>query len=114
MRKVDELFGSLSESEPDSPTPVADSIPVKRESSTQMRPRALDDISPPPLKRVSKPFDIPAGSPVIELSSDPESPYEENYADDEVDETYSPKSESLPRGDGWVKKRRRITRASII
>ncbi|KAH9984910.1 hypothetical protein F4779DRAFT_322392 [Xylariaceae sp. FL0662B] len=79
-------------------------------------------ISPPPFRkqRSSKPrssqISIPYGSQVVELSSDSEPVYAENYADDEVDENYSPRSSSIPRGGGWVDKKvdsaRHITRSS--
>ncbi|KAI1466236.1 uncharacterized protein F4812DRAFT_100810 [Daldinia caldariorum] len=66
-------------------------------------------ISPPPARRRKLPkessqFTLPPGTQVIELSSDSEPVYAENYADDEVDETYSPDPDSLPRGSGWVHK----------
>ncbi|KAJ8126272.1 hypothetical protein O1611_g7367 [Lasiodiplodia mahajangana] len=124
MRRLDEEFDNLSDAE--SPLPATnslatnslatDSLDVKRESSSQfpLPPRALDAISPPPRRRSSKPFTIPPGTQVVELSSDSEPIYEENYADDEIDETYSPEQNSMPRGDGWVKKRQRTTRRSIV
>ncbi|KAI1808822.1 hypothetical protein F4811DRAFT_2232 [Daldinia bambusicola] len=66
--------------------------------------------SPPPARRRKLPkessqFTLPPGSQVIELSSDSEPVYTENYADDEVDETYTPDPDSLPRGSGWVHKK---------
>ncbi|KAI3326372.1 hypothetical protein HD806DRAFT_404431 [Xylariaceae sp. AK1471] len=81
-----------------------------RDFSTQSQPRNLEAISPPPKRRSSKPFTIPPGTQIFELSSDSEPTYTENYADDDVDGTYSPKQDSLPRGDGWVKKKRRDVR----
>ncbi|KAF3058219.1 hypothetical protein GL218_05220 [Daldinia childiae] len=66
--------------------------------------------SPPPIKKRKLPkessqFTLPPGTQVVELSSDSEPVYTENYADDEVDRTYSPDPDSLPRGNGWVHKR---------
>lgn len=66
--------------------------------------------SPPPMKKRKLPkessqFTLPPGTQVVELSSDSEPVYTENYADDEVDGTYSPDPDSLPRGNGWVHKR---------
>ncbi|KAI3333211.1 hypothetical protein F4824DRAFT_252597 [Ustulina deusta] len=87
-----------------SPTPAGSSIKVKREYSTQFRAGTPEAISPPPRRR---PFTIPPNSQVIELSSDGEPTYAENYADDEIDGNYTPGPDSLPRGDGWVKKRRK-------
>ncbi|KAI2465386.1 hypothetical protein F4781DRAFT_409424 [Annulohypoxylon bovei var. microspora] len=67
-------------------------------------------ISPPPTKkrRSTKPssqFMLPPGTQVIELSSDSEPAYTENYADDGVDGTYSPSPDSFPKANGWVHKR---------
>jgi hypothetical protein len=86
-----------------------------REKLTLLR-RNVQSISPPPPRRRSssqkkpkQPFTIPAGSQVVELlSSDSEPMYTENYADDDVDGTYSPDLNrgSLPSGEGWVKKKR--------
>ncbi|KAI0153139.1 hypothetical protein GGR57DRAFT_492300 [Xylariaceae sp. FL1272] len=82
---------------------------------------ATKKISPPPPRRSSRqPFSIPSGSQVFEISSDSDdSPAVENYADEDVDETYSPRLDrsnsqsSLPKGGGWVAKRRnRPTRSS--
>ncbi|KAI1653862.1 hypothetical protein F4813DRAFT_373039 [Daldinia decipiens] len=66
--------------------------------------------SPPPIKKRKLPkessqFTLPPGTQVVELSSDSEPVYTENYADDEVDGTYSPDPDSLPRGNGWVHKK---------
>ncbi|KAI0853042.1 hypothetical protein F5Y00DRAFT_130764 [Daldinia vernicosa] len=66
--------------------------------------------SPPPMKKRRLPkessqFTLPPGTQVVELSSDSEPVYTENYADDEVDGTYSPDPDSLPKGNGWVHKR---------
>ncbi|KAI0871513.1 hypothetical protein GGS24DRAFT_471291 [Hypoxylon argillaceum] len=112
MRKLDEEFDNLSDAE--SPLPPTNSLKVKRESSSQFPSRVLNAISPPPRRKPPKPFIIPAGSQVVELSSDSESVYEENYADDDIDENYSPIPDSMPRGDGWVQKQHRKTRRSII
>ncbi|KAI0106596.1 hypothetical protein F4776DRAFT_437622 [Hypoxylon sp. NC0597] len=67
-------------------------------------------ISPPPTKKrkpskSSSQFTIPPGSQVVELSSDSEPVYTEDYADDEVDATYSPEPDSFPKGNGWVHKK---------
>ncbi|RYP79541.1 hypothetical protein DL769_002905 [Monosporascus sp. CRB-8-3] len=80
-------------------------------------------ISPPPPKRAgrrvledrpresSSQFSLPRGTQVIELLSssdaeaDPEPAFVENYADDDIDETYDPNSSSLPKGPGWISKR---------
>ncbi|KAI1408015.1 hypothetical protein F5Y13DRAFT_205097 [Hypoxylon sp. FL1857] len=53
----------------------------------------------------SSQFRIPPGSQVVELSSDSEPVYTEDYADDEVDKTYSPEPDSFPTGNGWVHKK---------
>jgi hypothetical protein len=87
-------------------------------------------ISPPPTKpnrakvdaalpkpaqikeRQTSPFIVPAGSQVVELSSDNNSsPLSEKYADDDIDETYS-EANSLPSGPGWVQKNRLNPRRS--
>ncbi|KAI0133973.1 hypothetical protein BJ170DRAFT_608143 [Xylariales sp. AK1849] len=48
-------------------------------------------------------FSIPPGTQVFEISSDEDEPaFVEHYADDDVDDNYSPAS--LPKGSGWVKK----------
>jgi hypothetical protein len=112
MRKLDEEFDNLSDAE--SPLLATNSLKVKRESSSQLLPRSLNAISPPPRRKPSKPFTLPPGTQVVDLSSDSESIYEENYADDDIDETYSPELQSMPKGDGWVKKRHRKTRRSIV
>jgi hypothetical protein len=110
----------------ESPSQATDSFEVKREdgskagsSSLRGKPASLQDISiqsqsrsweaisPPPRRRASKPFSIPPGTQVFEISSDSEPMYTEDYADDDVDGTYSPREDSLPRGDGWVKKKGR-------
>ncbi|KAF2965616.1 hypothetical protein GQX73_g7963 [Xylaria multiplex] len=114
MRRLDEqLDKQLSVAS--SPTPVGSSLKVKREDSTQLPPRTLEAISPPPRRRR---FTIPPGSQVVELSSDSEPTYTENYADDEIDGTYAPDPDSLPRGSGWVKKGRdagrRKARKSVV
>ncbi|KAI0537294.1 hypothetical protein GGR58DRAFT_355547 [Xylaria digitata] len=114
MRKLDEQLdeqlGTAS-----SPAPVGSSLEVKREDSTQLPPRTLEAISPPPRWRR---FTMPPGSQVVELSSDSEPAYTENYADDEIDGTYIPEPDSLPKGSGWVKKgrdtRRRKARKSVV
>ncbi|KAI1101580.1 hypothetical protein F4804DRAFT_315495 [Jackrogersella minutella] len=69
-------------------------------------------ISPPPTRkgRASNPpsqFSLPPGTQVVELSSDsePEPVYTEDYADEEVDATYSPEMDSFPQGNGWVHKK---------
>ncbi|GAW26875.1 hypothetical protein SAMD00023353_5300150 [Rosellinia necatrix] len=103
MRKLDEQLDKTSDNE--SWLPATSSLDVKRESLPQFLPRARDDISPPPRGRRSKRFSLPPGTQVLELSSDSEPIYTENYADDAVDATYSPRPAGLPRGDGWVKKR---------
>jgi len=87
-----------------------------REKLSLLR-RNAQSISPPlPRRRSSgqkkpkQPFTIPAGSQVVELlSSDSEPMYTENYADDDVDGTYSPdlSRNSLPSGEGWVKKKKK-------
>ncbi|KAI1207165.1 uncharacterized protein F4807DRAFT_435928 [Annulohypoxylon truncatum] len=67
-------------------------------------------ISPPPTRRrrLTKPptqFTLPPGTQVVDLSSDSEPAYTENYADDDVDGTYSPEPDSFPRSNGWVHKK---------
>ncbi|KAI1420757.1 hypothetical protein F5Y12DRAFT_91916 [Xylaria sp. FL1777] len=110
MRKLNEQFD-----DPSSPTPANNSLKVKREDSTQFQARTLETISPPPRRR---PFTIPPSAHVVELSSDSEPTYTESYADDEIDGTYTPRSDSLPRGAGWVKKQRNVrgqkARKSVI
>ncbi|KAJ3577422.1 hypothetical protein NPX13_g3144 [Xylaria arbuscula] len=107
MRKLDEQDDDWSSL----PMPASSSVEVKKENLSQFHKKtSLDDaISPPPRRR--QPFTIPPGSQVVELSSDSEPAYSENYADDEIDETYTPKSESLPKGEGWVKKNQDVERA---
>ncbi|RYP79376.1 hypothetical protein DL770_006692 [Monosporascus sp. CRB-9-2] len=101
---------------------------VKNEESSLPRLRrqptaTMACISPPPPKRAgrrrlenrpresSSQFSLPPGTQVIELLSssdaevEPESAFVENYADDDIDETYDPKSSSLPKGPGWISKR---------
>ncbi|RYP09599.1 hypothetical protein DL764_001203 [Monosporascus ibericus] len=100
---------------------------VKNEESSLPRLRrqptaTMAFISPPPPKRAgrkrlenqpresSSQFPPPPGTQVIELlsSSDAEVELEpafvENYANDAIDETYDPKSSSLPKGPGWISK----------
>ncbi|KAI0184823.1 hypothetical protein EV127DRAFT_443285 [Xylaria flabelliformis] len=129
MRKLDEQFSEdLSDDESPPPPPPTSSLEVKREDLSQLAPRNLDPISPPPRRRVSRPafigrmkrtgsqqepFAIPPGSQVIELSSDSEPVYSEDYADEDVDGTYSPELGSLPTGDGWVQKRQSKGRRSV-
>ncbi|KAI8965243.1 hypothetical protein F5Y11DRAFT_313406 [Daldinia sp. FL1419] len=66
--------------------------------------------SPPPPRKQKVPkgssqFILPSGTQVVEISSDSEPVYTENYADDEVDGTYCPDTDSLPKGSGWVHKK---------
>ncbi|RYP40441.1 hypothetical protein DL767_001677 [Monosporascus sp. MG133] len=100
---------------------------VKNEESSLPRLRrqptaTMAFISPPPPKRAgrrglgnrpresSSQFSLPPGTQVIELLSssdaevEPEPAFVENYADDDIDETYDPKSSSLPKGPGWISK----------
>ncbi|KAI2621312.1 hypothetical protein GGS21DRAFT_385984 [Xylaria nigripes] len=74
---------------------ITDSIRVKTEILTQPLTRT----------RSSRPFSMPPNTQVIELSSDSEPAYMEDYADDDVDGTYTPERYGLPKGEGWVKKR---------
>lgn len=104
MRTLDEEFDPMSDA-PSSPPAMTSSLEVKRESSTQPPPRTLPLISPPPQRRPARRFTLPVGTQVVELSSDSESDYVENYADDDIDGTYTPERANLPRGNGWVKKR---------
>ncbi|KAI1345333.1 hypothetical protein F5Y01DRAFT_70472 [Xylaria sp. FL0043] len=110
MRKLDTQFSDAS-----SPPPADDGLEVKREDPTQFQAETREAISPPPRRRC---FTIPEGTQIVELSSDSEPTYTENYADDAIDGTYSPRSDSLPRGDGWVTKRRdairRKARKSVV
>ncbi|KAI0480004.1 hypothetical protein F4859DRAFT_456471 [Xylaria cf. heliscus] len=69
---------------------------------------------PPSRRRSSRPFTVPPGSQVVELSSDSEPCYTEDYADEEIDGTYSPELGSMPKGSGWVQKRRRRGRRSVV
>ncbi|GAW17996.1 hypothetical protein ANO14919_074650 [Xylariales sp. No.14919] len=97
-----------------SPAPASSSLEVKREYSTQVPARTLEAISPPPKRR----FTLPPNTQVVELSSDSEPAYSEDYADDEIDGTYTPDANGLPKGAGWVKKgrdnRRRKARKSAV
>lgn len=98
------------------------SLPKLRRQPTSTETK----ISPPPPKRPtrkpledrrkeasSSQFSLPPGTQVIDLLSssdaeqEPEPQFTEDYADEEVDETYSPRvksSSSLPKGPGWIKK----------
>ncbi|KAI1453560.1 hypothetical protein F4805DRAFT_363882 [Annulohypoxylon moriforme] len=118
MRKLDDFSDDL-----DSISRVPDSF--KRSSQVsglnsiangdklKIQPRSNSPrikISPPPTRkrRSTKPptrFSLPPGTQVVDLSSDSEPAYAENYADDDVDGTYSPEPDSFPRGNGWVHKR---------
>ncbi|KAI0857345.1 hypothetical protein F4860DRAFT_506097 [Xylaria cubensis] len=111
MRKLDEQFSEDLSDDESPPPPPTSSLEVKREDLSQLAPRNLDPISPPPRRR--EPFAIPPGSQVIELSSDSEPVYSEDYADEDVDGTYSPELGSLPTGDGWVQKRQSKGRRSV-
>ncbi|KAI0596364.1 hypothetical protein F4775DRAFT_565090 [Biscogniauxia sp. FL1348] len=86
---------------------------VIKSSPHSPRPLLTARISPPPRRRrsarQSSQFSLPPGAQVLELSSDSESVILESYPDDEVDGTYSPKSEGLPKGDGWVKKKKGVS-----
>ncbi|KAK3995701.1 hypothetical protein QBC44DRAFT_233413 [Cladorrhinum sp. PSN332] len=67
----------------------------------------------------SQPFQIPKGSQVVSLlTSSPEPPVEEDYAEDDIDETYKDsgmddgeeeedEGSSLPHGSGWVEKKKK-------
>ncbi|XXH04047.1 hypothetical protein Hte_010458 [Hypoxylon texense] len=66
------------------------SPPIKMSPAPTTQRRGL------PKKRHSQ-FTIPPGSQVIELSSDSEPAYSEDYAEDSVDGTYSPDPDSFPR-----------------
>ncbi|KAI0440410.1 hypothetical protein F4803DRAFT_527203 [Xylaria telfairii] len=97
------------------PTPaVLSDLPSGRSSPEQSTPTHPTHRRVPSARRASKPFSIPAGSQVVELSSDSEPAYAEDYADEDVDGTYSPELGSLPRGLGWVQKRRGKARRSIV
>ncbi|KAI1394423.1 uncharacterized protein F4822DRAFT_47352 [Hypoxylon trugodes] len=66
-------------------------------------------VSPSPVKKRSSlksasQFTLPPGTQVVELSSDSEPVYTEDYADEEVDGNYSPEADGFPTGNGWVKK----------
>ncbi|KAI1747801.1 hypothetical protein F4782DRAFT_543292 [Xylaria castorea] len=113
MRKLDEQFSDDLSDDESPPPPPTSSLEVKLENSTQFVPRTLDSISPPPRRRPSKPFILPPGSQVVELSSDSEPVYTEDYADEDVDGTYSPVLGSMPTGDGWVQKRHSKGRRSV-
>ncbi|TRX93473.1 hypothetical protein FHL15_005748 [Xylaria flabelliformis] len=128
MRKLDEQFSDDLSDDESPPPPPTSSLEVKREDSSQLAARTLDPISPPPRRRVSgpafigrmkrrrsqqEPFTIPPGSQVVELSSDSEPVYSEDYADEDIDGTYSPDLGSLPTGDGWVQKRQSKGRRSV-
>ncbi|KAI2638678.1 hypothetical protein GGS26DRAFT_542562 [Hypomontagnella submonticulosa] len=100
--QMDGLSADISASaiKASSPAPV-----IKPSPSMRKRPK----LSPKPNPKASKPssssqFSIPPGTQVIELSSDSEPAYTEDYADDDIDGTYSPATDSFPRGNGWVHK----------
>ncbi|KAI1501340.1 hypothetical protein F5X99DRAFT_382930 [Biscogniauxia marginata] len=80
---------------------------IKKSHSPQLL--TASKISPPPRRRRSarpaSQFSLPPGAQIFDLSSDSDPAVVEDYADDKVDGTYTPKSEGLPKGDGWVKKR---------
>ncbi|KAI6090612.1 hypothetical protein F4821DRAFT_228645 [Hypoxylon rubiginosum] len=59
-----------------------------------------------PKQKRSSQFSIPPGSQVIELSSDSEPAYSEDYAEDAVDSTYSPGLDSLPQASQWLPKKK--------
>ncbi|KAI1088758.1 hypothetical protein F5B19DRAFT_470096 [Rostrohypoxylon terebratum] len=109
MRKLDDFSDDL-----DSVSRIPDSF--KRSSqvsgpNSKLRSKSPQiKISPPPTRkrRSTRPpvqFTLPPGTQVVDISSDSEPAYTENYADDEVDGTYSPEPDSFPRGNGWVNKR---------
>ncbi|KAI8948834.1 hypothetical protein F4801DRAFT_581005 [Xylaria longipes] len=97
------------------PSPAILSDPPSSRSSSEHPTRANPSYRRRvPSRRVSKPFIIPPGSQVVELSSDSESVYTEDYADEQIDGTYSPELGSIPTGDGWVQKRPRNGRRSVV
>ncbi|KAI1767149.1 hypothetical protein GGR53DRAFT_483214 [Hypoxylon sp. FL1150] len=66
-----------------------------------------------PKKRSSQ-FTIPPGSQVIELSSDSEPAYSEDYAEDAMDSTYSPDPDSLPQASQWVPQKKRDSKQRSV
>ncbi|KAI1778510.1 hypothetical protein F4818DRAFT_406312 [Hypoxylon cercidicola] len=71
-------------------------------------PRIKMPPAPPSKRGVPKrpsQFSIPPGSQVIELSSDSEPAFSEDYAEDSMDGTYSPDPDSIPRSSEWVQKK---------
>ncbi|KAI5925215.1 hypothetical protein F4810DRAFT_709018 [Camillea tinctor] len=126
MRKLDELSDDAQESLNEPAMESSDSKDpewigedgssnderevVIKSSPHSPRPFMTAKISPPPRRRrsarQSTQFSLPQGAQVLELSSDSDSVILESYPDDEVDGTYSPKSDGLPKGQGWVKKKK--------
>ena len=80
------------------PPPPRPRIPRSQRSTQQEQP--------------ASPFSIPQGSQVVSLlTSSSEPDVEEDYAEDDVDETYHDDgSQDLPSGAGWVTKKRNTTR----
>ncbi|KAI1443572.1 hypothetical protein F5Y02DRAFT_392832 [Annulohypoxylon stygium] len=109
MRKLDDFSDDL-----DSVSRIPDSFKRSSQASgpnSKIRSKSPQiKISPPPTRkrRLTRPpvqFTLPPGTQVVDISSDSEPAYAENYADDEVDGTYSPEPDSFPRSNGWVNKR---------
>ncbi|KAI1336695.1 hypothetical protein F5Y15DRAFT_393765 [Xylariaceae sp. FL0016] len=125
MRKLDDMTDDL----PDS-SKITNSFPIKSQPASNLSQifekdedsvvikksppppsRAAGTISPPVRRRrTTRPplsFSLPPGTQVVDLSSDSEPVYTEDYADDDVDQTYSPvTSSSLSKGGSWAKKPR--------
>ncbi|KAK4200905.1 hypothetical protein QBC40DRAFT_64719 [Triangularia verruculosa] len=91
------------------------SKPNKQSSVTKVKREPVFsqlDIFKPDFSQTARPsssqFQIPEGSQVVSLlTSSPEPAVEENYAEDDIDETYKDSQDSdWPGGGGWVTKRR--------
>ncbi|KAG9255699.1 uncharacterized protein F5Z01DRAFT_553512 [Emericellopsis atlantica] len=113
MERLDE--GDESELSPDRNTSIRSLFP----NATQPSPAALGVSADRGIanskqekfagRRRLSPFQLPEGSQVIELISNPVSPRPvEHYPDDSMDETYQDEEDeegsSLPHGSGWVQK----------
>lgn len=84
-------FPNASQPAPERPHSATSAQSPRRSSRRRSQPK-------------SSPFVVPEGSQVITLTSSPASEsFDENYADDNLDDTYEdPATSSLPKGEGWV------------
>ncbi|KAI5856182.1 hypothetical protein GGS23DRAFT_617835 [Durotheca rogersii] len=113
VRELDELpknrESSLRISNSVEPTTQEDPLNIiiktSPPSSQPIQTLGIDRTGKRKSPRRSSQFTLPPGTQVIELSSDVESVYAEDYADDEVDQTYSPRPGTPSRDGGWVPKK---------